>query len=44
MGIGTLAGSTIMLLTVAWGGSVLLGRCDIVQVRFNGLVGFNPKY
>lgn len=33
VGIGTLAGSTIMLLTVAWGGSVLLGRCDLVQGR-----------
>lgn len=29
VGVGTLAGSTIMLLTVAWGGSVLAGRCDI---------------
>jgi hypothetical protein len=27
--MGTLAGSTIMLLTVAWGGSLLAGRCDI---------------
>lgn len=25
----TLAGSTIMLLTVAWGGSLIIGRCDI---------------
>ena len=29
VGIGTLAGSTIMLLTVAWGGSLLAGRCDL---------------
>lgn len=29
VGMGTLAGSTVMLLTIAWGGSVLLGRCDI---------------
>ncbi len=29
VGVGTLAGSTIMLLTVAWGGSVLAGRCDL---------------
>lgn len=25
----TLAGSTIMLLTAAWAGSVLIGRCDL---------------
>lgn len=25
----TLAGSTIMLLTIAWGGSLFLGRCDL---------------
>lgn len=29
VGIGTLAGSTIMLLTVAWGGSLVAGRCDL---------------
>ena len=28
VGVGTLCGSTIMLLTLAWGGSVYLGRCD----------------
>ncbi len=33
VGIGTLAGSTIMLLTIAWGGSLLVGRCDIERVR-----------
>lgn len=27
--MGTLAGSTVMLLTVVWGGSVLAGRCDL---------------
>jgi hypothetical protein len=27
--MGTLAGSTIMLLTIVWGGSVLCGRCDL---------------
>lgn len=31
VGMGTLAGSTIMLLTVPWFGSLLLGRCDIVN-------------
>lgn len=29
VGVGTLAGSTIMLLTIAWGGSLLAGRCDL---------------
>jgi hypothetical protein len=29
VGIGTLAGSTVMLLSIAWGGSLVLGRCDI---------------
>jgi len=29
VGIGTLAGSTIMLLSVAWGGSLWVGRCDL---------------
>jgi hypothetical protein len=28
VGIGTLAGSTVMLLAVAWGGSLWVGRCD----------------
>ena len=27
--MGALAGSTIMLLTIAWGGSMLLGRTDL---------------
>lgn len=29
VGVGTLAGSTMMLLTIATGGSILLGRCDL---------------
>ena len=29
VGIGTIAGSTIMLLTLPWGGSILLGRVPI---------------
>jgi Ca2+/Na+ antiporter len=28
VGVGTLAGSTIMLLTIAWFGSMMVGRCD----------------
>jgi Ca2+/Na+ antiporter len=31
VGVGTLAGSTIMLLTVPFAGSLLLGRCDIIK-------------
>jgi len=31
VGVGTLAGSTIMLLTIAYSGSVWLGRCDLVD-------------
>ncbi|KAK9825642.1 hypothetical protein WJX81_003822 [Elliptochloris bilobata] len=31
VGVGTLAGSTIMLLTIAWGGSLLFGRCDLSE-------------
>ncbi|XP_028418056.1 sodium/calcium exchanger NCL2-like isoform X2 [Dendronephthya gigantea] len=27
--MGTLAGSTIMLLTLSWGGSLFIGRCDL---------------
>lgn len=29
--MGTLAGSTVMLLTLAWGISLFIGRCDIIN-------------
>eukprot|EP00112_Aurelia_sp_Birch-Aquarium-sp1_P008241 Seg1903.3 transcript_id=Seg1903.3/GoldUCD/mRNA.D3Y31 product="Sodium/calcium exchanger NCL2" protein_id=Seg1903.3/GoldUCD/D3Y31 len=29
VGMGTLAGSTIMLLTIAWAGSLVIGRCNL---------------
>jgi hypothetical protein len=29
VGMGTLAGSTVMLLTIAWSGSLWVGRCDL---------------
>ncbi|XP_020620735.1 uncharacterized protein LOC110058423 [Orbicella faveolata] len=29
VGMGTLAGSTIMLLTAAWAGSLAIGKCDL---------------
>ena len=31
VGVGTLAGSTIMLLSIAWGGSLIAGRCDLSE-------------
>jgi hypothetical protein len=32
--LGTLAGSTVLLLSLAWGFSVILGRCDINERGF----------
>lgn len=29
VGIGLLAGSTVMLLTVIWGACVVVGKCDL---------------
>ena len=29
VGIGLLAGSTVMLLTVLWGSCLILGKCDL---------------
>eukprot|EP00899_Mesostigma_viride_P029738 jgi/Mesvir1/994/Mv17534-RA.1 len=29
VGVGVLAGSTVMILTVAWAGAVIAGRCDL---------------
>mmetsp|Transcript_729 Transcript_729/g.1820 ORF Transcript_729/g.1820 Transcript_729/m.1820 type:complete len:605 (-) Transcript_729:77-1891(-) len=29
VGMGTLAGSTAMLLTIGWGGSLIVGRCNL---------------
>ncbi len=36
VGMGTLAGSTILLLTIAWGVSLIVGRTDIVRDRYTG--------
>lgn len=33
VGMGTLAGSTILLLTIAWGVSIIVGRTDIEEHR-----------
>eukprot|EP00238_Polyblepharides_amylifera_P008287 CAMPEP_0196588338 /NCGR_PEP_ID=MMETSP1081-20130531/60283_1 /TAXON_ID=36882 /ORGANISM="Pyramimonas amylifera, Strain CCMP720" /LENGTH=539 /DNA_ID=CAMNT_0041910809 /DNA_START=20 /DNA_END=1639 /DNA_ORIENTATION=+ len=38
VGMGTLAGSTIMLLTIAWAGSIYLGRCDLVADSRGNLI------
>lgn len=29
VGMGLLAGSTVMLLTIIWGSCIILGKCDI---------------
>lgn len=45
VGMGALAGSTVMLLTVVWGGSVLFGRCDIdskVTAQHGGIFCTQP--
>lgn len=31
VGMGLLAGSTVMLLTVIWGSCVIVGKCDLVD-------------
>ena len=33
VGMGLLAGSTIMLLTVLWGSCVIVGKCDLVDSK-----------
>ena len=33
VGIGLLAGSIVMLLTILWGGCLVLGRCDIEKLN-----------
>ncbi|KAK7818680.1 sodium/calcium exchanger ncl [Quercus suber] len=30
IGMGLLAGSTVMLLTMIWGSCVIVGKCDLV--------------
>ena len=43
VGIGALAGSTVMLLTVAWTGGLLAGRCDLVDGKAVDQQLTNPK-
>lgn len=33
VGMGLLAGSTVMLLTVIWGSCVIVGKCDLVDAK-----------
>lgn len=44
VGVGTLAGSTIMLLTIAFSGSLWLGRCDLVDGEAQDEVINGEKY
>ncbi|OVA04263.1 EF-hand domain [Macleaya cordata] len=37
VGMGLLAGSTVMLLTVLWGSCVVVGKCDLVDSRAKDL-------
>ena len=44
VGMGLLAGSTVLLLTVIWGTCVVVGKCDIVEyiaVDAQNTRGFN---
>lgn len=44
VGMGLLAGSTVMLLTVIWGSCVVVGRCDLrdlVAVEGTNTKGFH---
>ncbi|EPS64918.1 sodium/calcium exchanger family protein, partial [Genlisea aurea] len=44
VGIGLLAGSTVMLLTVIWGSCILVGKCDIensIAIDSKDTKGFN---
>ena len=43
VGMGVLAGSTSMVLTVVWGGSLLCGRCDLEEGRGGALVAQDKK-
>ncbi|KAB2095713.1 hypothetical protein ES319_A01G058600v1 [Gossypium barbadense] len=46
VGMGLLAGSTVMLLTVIWGACIIVGRCDLhdsVAIDGTNTKGFNLK-
>lgn len=36
VGMGLVAGSSVMLLTVLWGACLIVGRCDLVPHPTNG--------
>ena len=33
VGVGTLAGSNVLLLSLTWGGAILYGRCDLDDAK-----------
>lgn len=41
MGMGLLAGSTVMLLTIIWGSCVIVGKCDLQDSVAKDLQDFN---
>lgn len=41
VGMGLLAGSTVMLLTIVWGSCLIVGRCDLQEVG-NGKMMMKP--
>ncbi|XP_030442643.2 sodium/calcium exchanger NCL-like [Syzygium oleosum] len=43
VGMGLLAGSTVMLLTVIWGSCVLVGKCDLTDVPESGLAAVDNE-
>lgn len=43
VGVGTLAGSTIMLLTIPWGACVALGRVDLAEDGKSALYKQKPR-
>lgn len=43
IGVGTLAGSTIMLLTVSWGMCSILGRVDLIEGRDGINANYRPR-
>lgn len=43
VGMGLLAGSTVMLLTIIWGSCIIVGKCDIREEDSIAIDGRNTK-
>lgn len=43
VGMGLVAGSSVMVLTVLWGACLISGRCDLVQHSRTGLLVAKDK-